>query len=272
MNYISLATPHLGTKRSAQYTSARIFNSLQSTVLTRVGPQFTVSDNYMDGLPLMVVLSEPKYHFMKALALFKQRVAFANIENDRSVRYTTASISDTNPYSRFEARAINPEFPSIVTYDKEVSKIKPGWTFSSLGSTAMKFVLLPVLIPVWLTIASIGLTVVAAKSTYRQSTLAIENGWIKADNNQTGQSAEAKEEDDIEDHLEDVSKEETTLNKSKDQVRIRMIKNLNALGWKKVDVLIDKFNAHAAIVRRKPYTTGSHVDVLLYLTEKVFLL
>lgn len=86
MNFVTLASPNLGTSRKQSVLNS-IFNSIQTNVLVRVGYQFNLQDNYIDGKPLLVIMSDPEYDFYKGLALFKRRSCFANILGDRSVRY-----------------------------------------------------------------------------------------------------------------------------------------------------------------------------------------
>jgi Putative serine esterase (DUF676) len=75
--YISVASPHLGTHKP--HTSGEVFNTLQDIYLVRVGQQFSVRDTTVNR-PLLVIMADPQQCFMQGLALFKQRVLFANTE------------------------------------------------------------------------------------------------------------------------------------------------------------------------------------------------
>lgn len=113
--YISFASPHLGTRKP--HNTGKVFNFLQDIYLVRVGKQFSLTDTDA-GRPLLVVMADPKECFMKGLSLFRHQVLFVNTRADRSVPFTTGSISSTNPYKKFKKRVIDPmKYPSIVTFE-----------------------------------------------------------------------------------------------------------------------------------------------------------
>jgi hypothetical protein len=71
-------------------------------MLSRTGEQLQFIDDYVQGKPLLLVMSEPEGVFGKALARFKRRALYCNIRNDRSVPFWTASFSDADPFSQLE--------------------------------------------------------------------------------------------------------------------------------------------------------------------------
>ncbi|KAJ3271227.1 hypothetical protein HDV01_006960 [Terramyces sp. JEL0728] len=311
MNFVTLATPNLGTSRK-QSVFNDIFNSIQTNALVRVGYQFNVRDMYIDGKPLLAVMADPEYDFFKGLALFKRRACFANILGDRSVRYCTASITGTNPYNRYEAKIIDDDYPQIVAPDESKIKQPVPWTTSDIAPTALKMVAVPILVPLWLTVATLGLGFNATRARIRQHSLTIENTWVKASREEINQGTSSEyvnqpsvesidqanpteenvvlittekaeiivQSDAAREELdESVRDEETARDEIADNevdikqrtVREEMIHNLNQLEWIKVDVHNDKaFNAHAAIVLRKPFNSEENRYPLVYLANKVF--
>ena len=57
-----------------------------------------VADHYRDGKPLLQVMATPGTSFYRALALFKRRAVYANVRDDRTVPFCTASIRKHNIY------------------------------------------------------------------------------------------------------------------------------------------------------------------------------
>jgi hypothetical protein len=284
INYIAIAVPHLGARRPSQFYINRLLHGSMNFFLTRVGPQITVSDVFVDDTPLLVVMADPAYDFYNGLAMFKRRSLFANVINDRSVRYTTSSISFRNPYTRNQAVVLNEEFPSLVKCGSD-AVVPAGWTFESTKSFVAKLAFYPILIPIWLVVASLGLGVNSFLVSRRQSSLNINNEWVKSNdelnsNNELGNSENVLAQDpdnEIDtgklenERMDEMDADDSMFEKTNDLVRKKMIENLNSLEWLKIDVLISAFNAHAAIVQRKPYQKGVHEDVLIYLAKIAFI-
>jgi hypothetical protein len=276
LNFVTIATPHLGTTRPVQFSMARIYNSLQSAVLTRVGPQFTVQDKYFHDTPLLLVMADPNYDFFKGLKLFKSRVVFANIDKDRSVRYTTASMLHKNPYTKYQHTVIDPKYPAIVRHDRTTPKVPLSW-WKSMKSTGTTILVVPILVPIWLVVASTALTVAYVVAKNRQRNLVLETSWLEQ--SMEGLSFEASTEslaleedfDELDGEIEEDGRN-STLAISNDTKRIRMLEHLNILDWKKVDVFLDAFNSHGAIMRRKPFYKGQEGDAIHYLADKLFLI
>jgi hypothetical protein len=101
--YYTFASPHLGSNRPPTSFFNRFFNYMSSRVTFRTGRQLNLLDEYQDGIPLVCAMAHPQLEFYKGLALFKIRGLYANVRNDGSVPYTTASISVSNPYRKHAA-------------------------------------------------------------------------------------------------------------------------------------------------------------------------
>ena len=151
-----------------------------------------------------------------------------------------------------------------------------AWTLESAKYTALKAVAFPIFLPLWFTIATTALTTVKFIVGQRQSSLKYDHEWIIPDDPQSPNPENTAEPIlDAQDSNEELNEERdagenelSIFQQTGDQVRKKMIENLNQMVWIKVDVYIDAFNAHAAIVQRSPYKTGIHTNVLDYLANK----
>jgi len=87
--YVSLASPHVGSRRSPK----GLFNPLACwftrSVLSITGKQLMLEDG---DTPLLVELTKTDGIFYKGLSLFSHRILYANVLYDVQVPYSTASI------------------------------------------------------------------------------------------------------------------------------------------------------------------------------------
>ncbi|CAR26696.1 hypothetical protein ZYGR_0H05190 [Zygosaccharomyces rouxii] len=97
--FITMATPHLGVQF---YNPKRYFfrglmqfgmRLIGSNIIGKSGRELFVVNKHND---ILVRLGEGEY--LDALSKFKWRVAFANVNNDRSVAFYTGFISDCDPF------------------------------------------------------------------------------------------------------------------------------------------------------------------------------
>ncbi|GAV52686.1 hypothetical protein ZYGR_0AG06770 [Zygosaccharomyces rouxii] len=97
--FITMATPHLGVQF---YNPRRYFfkgllqcvmRLMGSNTIGKSGRELFVVNKYND---ILVRLGKGEY--LDALSKFKWRVAFANVNNDRSVAFYTGFISDCDPF------------------------------------------------------------------------------------------------------------------------------------------------------------------------------
>ena len=152
INFITIATPHLGVRKRGLQTIERIFNSMVSVLTSRSGMQMSLDDVYYQGLPLLVIMSIPTLPFYKALSMFKRRQAFANIRMDRTVPYTTAAFSRQNPYHRWvPIPGYGEKYPSLVKPGPR-EYVKEPWTPRGRMTVAVLIVLSPLLLPLYLLI------------------------------------------------------------------------------------------------------------------------
>ncbi|CAO3567374.1 unnamed protein product [Mortierella alpina] len=176
--FVTMATPHLGIRKPPESNWSKLFNYLSSTMLSRTGEQLQLIDDYIDGKPILLVMSEPGSVFVQALSRFKRRALYCNIRNDRSVPFWTASFSDADPFSELEAMEIqyhsgyssliesfeHQDLETVARQQKEREEFLKAASFSERTSQriasipwkryALFGILGPILIPVWIVIAS----------------------------------------------------------------------------------------------------------------------
>ena len=108
INFTTFATPHLGVRTPLKGYAGHIWNVLGARTLSMSGRQLFGIDKFRDtGRPLLAVLADPESIFILALAQFQHRSLYANVQNDRTVTYYTASISQTDPFVRPDSIKIN---------------------------------------------------------------------------------------------------------------------------------------------------------------------
>ncbi|KAI8809636.1 putative serine esterase-domain-containing protein [Cladochytrium replicatum] len=199
-NFITVATPNLGVRKPDKHTTSLIYHNLVHFVTLRTGSQITLADDFTGhGEPLLVVLSDPRYVFVRALAQFKKRTLFANTRNDIMVRYTTAAIENSNPYRKSDAIVMDVErYPSIVKPrsaigDDEVDSAegvetksrgidgrktrvagKEPWPKQTLGFLSVAIILSPVLLPLWIIMMTSGLNYARFKVIRKRRTEKID--------------------------------------------------------------------------------------------------
>lgn len=236
--YISFATPHLGTHKP--FMSGHVFNAAQSVFLYRVGNQFSVSDSTaLQSRPLLLVMADPDLSFMKGLGRFRQRILLANTQNDRSVRFTTANISMTNPYTRFQKRVVDAKYPSIIEVTDQILVIPPT-SSQDIALSAARTAMFILVLPLWFVIAGTVLTTMSMRARINAISIPVEDTLAHEEitENSGNDSLSSSENDEIPQHL-------TVRNE-----RAYMIRNLNNLAWTKIHTSIETWNSHATIVQR----------------------
>jgi len=109
VNFTTFATPHLGVRHANRTFFGSIAETLGPRLISASGRQMFLADR--SRRPLLLRMSDkgassgPSHLkltldsiFIRGLALFKTRIAYSNIINDRSVPYHTAAITLYNPY------------------------------------------------------------------------------------------------------------------------------------------------------------------------------
>ncbi|THH03474.1 hypothetical protein EW145_g6225 [Phellinidium pouzarii] len=194
VNFTTFATPHIGLLRTSSVWSS-LFAVLGPKLLSRTGEQFYAVDMWGSSeRSLLEVMANRKEIFYQALSLFTYIRIYGNAVNDTTVPYATALIEASDPFVNRAQTGINVEFdrkydPIILSYtipDSPPVKIRPKpfsptW-FRSIEPTrylppplrtlkfpinAIAVLLLPVLIPVFITLIVVRLSLHARSSRAR---------------------------------------------------------------------------------------------------------
>ncbi|KAI4196861.1 MAG: hypothetical protein LQ350_006281 [Teloschistes chrysophthalmus] len=132
VNFTTFASPHLGVRTPLWGYHNHLWNAFASRTLSSSGRQLFTIDTFRDTKrPILLVLADPDSIFMRALSLFRNRTLYANITNDRSVPYYTASITATDPFvdldavdirylDKYSSTILNPENPVPPKASQEV--------------------------------------------------------------------------------------------------------------------------------------------------------
>lgn len=101
--FVSLASPHLGSRRPQRRALGGVVHSLTRVVASRSGTQLLLEDSDAGDEPLLVQLADPAKRYYRGLALFRHRLLCSNACNDLTVGYCTSAISHFNPYAEQQA-------------------------------------------------------------------------------------------------------------------------------------------------------------------------
>lgn len=169
VNFVAVATPHLGSVRARKQALDALFNTIVPLVCSRTGYQLMLQDRYLDGKPLLQVMADPGWPFFQSLAMFRKRVLLACIKNDRSVPFCTGAIELKNPFETKPYGSVDPSvYPYIVQLrDDEgtkVERLSRGYYFR----LALLLVLSPIIIP------SMIASVVKGRRHYQ---LSLQSNW-----------------------------------------------------------------------------------------------
>jgi hypothetical protein len=108
VNFTTFATPHLGARTPRRGYFSQAFNALGARALSTSGRQLFLIDKFRDtGRPLLSILADTDSIFIRALTQFKHRSLYANVINDKTVAFFTASISQTDPFEQMEKVKLN---------------------------------------------------------------------------------------------------------------------------------------------------------------------
>ncbi|XP_057429302.1 uncharacterized protein LOC130722560 isoform X2 [Lotus japonicus] len=128
MNFITFATPHLGSRGNKQLPFLCGLPFLESRasktahlIAGRSGKHLFLMDND-DGKPpllLQMVDDSDDLKFMSALRAFKRRVAYANANYDHMVGWRTSSIRRQHELPKSNLPVIDEKYPHIVCIEGE---------------------------------------------------------------------------------------------------------------------------------------------------------
>ncbi|XP_059627805.1 lipid droplet phospholipase 1-like isoform X2 [Cornus florida] len=122
MNFITVATPHLGSRGNKQVPFLFGLNALEKAaglvihwIFRRTGRHLFLTDEDEGKPPLLrrMVEDHSEYYFMSALRSFKRRVLYSNVGYDHIVGWRTSSIRRNNELPKWED-SLNEKYPHIV--------------------------------------------------------------------------------------------------------------------------------------------------------------
>ncbi|XP_064951283.1 putative lipase ROG1 [Musa acuminata AAA Group] len=122
MNFITVATPHLGSRGNKQVPflfGVTAIEKLASCVIhwifRRTGKHLFLTDDDKGMPPLLQRMVDDcdDLHFMSALQAFKRRVAYSNVDYDHIVGWRTSSIRRKSDLPEWED-SLNERYPHIV--------------------------------------------------------------------------------------------------------------------------------------------------------------
>ena len=118
--FISLASPHLGSRRPRTNVFDSLVNFVGSSGLSDSLTQLMLADEGHGSVgapPLLAQMADGKGDFCRGLARFRHRVAYTNTYNDGRVNCSTGAIVGRNPFKHVPIGATRPldaAFPSII--------------------------------------------------------------------------------------------------------------------------------------------------------------
>ncbi|KAF9047123.1 lipid particle protein [Hymenopellis radicata] len=202
VNFNTIATPHLGLPRYPSFLST-LFARLGPKFLSRTGEQFYCVDTWSTtNRALLDVMADPDMVFYQTLKRFQSLRIYANAINDRTVPYITAAIELTDPFAEHSSNGLEIELdktytPLIASYrlpDRpptpapKPTMFSKGWFRQKSGNFALPpflqfrfplnivfYVLLPALVPVFISLVVFRLGRAAHSSRSRIKLLEKEN-------------------------------------------------------------------------------------------------
>ncbi|KAK7281594.1 hypothetical protein RIF29_09719 [Crotalaria pallida] len=143
MNFITFATPHLGSRGNKQLPFLcglpfleRSASQTAHLVAGRSGKHLFLTDNDGGQPPLLLRMVDDSgsLKFMSALRAFKRRVAYANANYDHMVGWRTSSIRRQHELPKSNLLVIDEKYPHIVYIEGETSDGIHNKAYSNVGS------------------------------------------------------------------------------------------------------------------------------------------
>lgn len=302
VNLVTFASPHLGSWLHNKGLLPKTFNSLVPLVSSRTGYQLMMKDAYIGEECLLCALCDPKLAFYQGLKQFESLMSLANIRHDPTVPYCTAAMAVENPYDSAGDCSVSEEYPSIVTcsapnMDEDVrTEIQKAGYKGRLRITLLRWAF-PLFLPFWIYLIVVGTWHYSniAKQTFdnqwlhmRQSKSQAALDELEADHEDTHEEEEEEEpsSDDpssIDGSFEDsdgapllasnVVEHEGLVQRPVDlrTKQLWMIDRMNALGWRRVDVNVRHYHAHAAVMLRDERFKDQSLDHFKYVFDELFM-
>jgi len=124
MNFITLATPHVGSRRTPRGILNPLISWFTTTFLSNTGNQLMLED-CEKGIPVLLEMSQKDRCFYKGLSQFKNLILYSNIHNDFQVPFSTSSILERNPFLGREKEIVfSKNYPFLIELDAEFIESK----------------------------------------------------------------------------------------------------------------------------------------------------
>ncbi|XP_019055493.1 PREDICTED: putative lipase YOR059C isoform X2 [Nelumbo nucifera] len=146
MNFITVATPHLGSRGNKQVPflfGVTAFERAASRVIhwifRRTGVHLFLTDSE-DGKPPLLRCMVEDYgdlYFMSALRVFKRRVAYSNVGYDHIVGWRTSSIRRNSELPKWED-SLSEKYPHIVYEEYTKANVSKGSILMEEGSDILE--------------------------------------------------------------------------------------------------------------------------------------
>ncbi|XVF34265.1 hypothetical protein REPUB_Repub18cG0044500 [Reevesia pubescens] len=142
MNFITFATPHLGSRGNKQLPLLCGLPFLEKRasqtahlVVGRSGKHLFLTDNDEGKPPLLLRMVDDgdDLKFISALRAFKRRVAYANANYDHMVGWRTSSIRRQNELPKSNLLVIDETYPHVVYVERETTNKIQNEAFSIAG-------------------------------------------------------------------------------------------------------------------------------------------
>ncbi|XWS70919.1 hypothetical protein CRYUN_Cryun03dG0091800 [Craigia yunnanensis] len=143
MNFITFATPHLGSRGHKQlpllcglpFLEKRASQSAH-LVVGRSGKHLFLTDSDEGKPPLLLRMADDgdDLKFISALCAFKRRVAYANANCDHMVGWRTSSIRRQNELPKSNLLVIDEKYPHVVYVERETTNTMQNKASSIAGA------------------------------------------------------------------------------------------------------------------------------------------
>ncbi|KAL3819535.1 hypothetical protein ACJIZ3_005440 [Penstemon smallii] len=143
MNFVTFATPHLGSRGHKQLPLLCGLPFLEKRasqtahlIAGRSGKHLFLTDNDDGRLPLLLrmVNDSDDIHFISALRAFKRRVAYANANYDHVVGWRTSSIRRQNELPKSNLLVNDMKYPHIVHIERGNTEDGASKALSNVGT------------------------------------------------------------------------------------------------------------------------------------------
>ncbi|KAG9456010.1 hypothetical protein H6P81_000518 [Aristolochia fimbriata] len=189
MNFITFATPHLGSRghRQLPFLCGLLFLERRASetahwIVGRTGKHLFLTDRD-DGRPpllLRMVKDCDDIKFISALRSFKRRVVYANANFDHMVGWRTSSIRRQNELPKQHLLANDEKYPHIVHIEREISSNNDRASFLDNQATDMEEEMIRGLNQVpW---ERVDVSFLKSRQRYiAHSTIQVKTYWINSD-------------------------------------------------------------------------------------------